>query len=86
MSCRIYLSSSVEACKADHDQPGDQHRFPELYEFPMQAGRMMNEGFVAYLRQSGLKVAEWPVEEGYASMMTAEQTMEGWIDSRSASL
>jgi Fe-S-cluster containining protein len=82
MACRIYLSSSVASCKREHDQPGDRKNIPELYEFPLIAGRMLNEGFVAYLRQVGLQTSELPIEQGYSSMVTMGQGMEEWISSR----
>ena len=47
---------------------------------------MMNEGFVAYLKQSGFEVSELSIEQGYAAMMDVGQTMEAWIDSRTATL
>lgn len=82
MACRIYLSSSVQSCKREHDQPGNRKSIPELYEFPLNAGRMLNEGFVAYLKQSGFQTSELPVEQGYSSMVTMGQTMEEWIEGR----
>jgi len=85
MACRIYLSSSVNSCKVEHDQPENNKRIPELYEFPLLAGRMLNEGFVAYLKLLGLRTSELPLEQGYASMVRLDQTMEGWIGGRRAS-
>jgi len=82
MACRIYLSSSVRSCKREHDQPGNQKNIPELYEFPLIAGRMLNEGFVACLKQLGLQTSELPMEQGYSSMVTFGQTMEDWLSSR----
>jgi len=80
MACRIYLSSSLRSCKREYDQPGNQKNIPELFEFPLLAGRMLNEGFVAYLKQSGLASSELPIEQGYSTMLTLGQTMEAWID------
>jgi len=79
MACRIYLSSSVITCRREHDEPGNQRLFPELFEFPLQAGRMLNEGFVAYLKQYGVVTAEMLLEQGYISMMTLGQTFESWL-------
>jgi Fe-S-cluster containining protein len=78
MACRIYLSSSVAACKSAHDNPGDD-KFPELFEFPITAGRMMNEGFSAYLKQRGFKVVELPMEQGYSGMITMNQSLDSWV-------
>lgn len=79
MACRIYISSSLASCKRDYDMPGNGKIKPELFEFPLLAGRMLNEGFVAYLKQVGIQSSELPVEQGYSSMMTMGQTMEDWI-------
>jgi Fe-S-cluster containining protein len=85
MACRIYLSSSVSSCKLEHDQPENGRSMPELFEFPLLAGRMLNEGFVACLKLLGLRTSELPLEQGYASVVRLDQTMEGWIGGRSAS-
>lgn len=85
MACRIYLSSSEAACRLDFQDPGDEKQFPGLFDFPLQAGRMLNEGFVAYLKQNGLQSTELPLEQGYASMMQADMTLEGWLSNRSNS-
>jgi hypothetical protein len=58
----------------------DSTRFPDLFEFPLRAGRMLNQGFVAYLKQSGLQTAELPLEQGYLHMEEHGQTLAGWID------
>ena len=79
MACRIYLSSSAAACRKEYDDPGNQERIPDLFEFPFHAGRMLNEGFVAYLKQIGMTSTEMPVEQGYSSLVTLEQTLETWI-------
>lgn len=82
MGCRIYLSSSVRACKRDYDNPTNDKVFPELFEFPLRSGRMLNQGFVAYLKQIGFQSSELPLEQGYSSLLTLGQTMEGWIEGR----
>lgn len=79
MGCRIYLSSSAPSCKIEFEQPENKKSNPELYEFPLIAGRMLNEGFVAYLKQVGLQSSELPLEQGYSSMITLGLTMESWI-------
>jgi Fe-S-cluster containining protein len=62
MSCRIYLSSSVSYCKREFEDEGNSKSKPELYEFPLNAGRMLNEGFVSGLKQMGLQSVELPLE------------------------
>ncbi len=82
MACRIYLSASVASCKKEHDQPSDTRNFPGLFDFPLRAGRMINEGFVAWLKQNGLQVSELPLEQGYSSMNTLGQTTREWLKAR----
>lgn len=82
MACRIYLSASESSCRKEHDQPSDRRNFPGLFEFPLQAGRMMNEGFVAWLKQAGLQESELPIEQGYSSMVTLGQRMNEWLQSK----
>ena len=79
MACRIYLSSSVESCKREHLLKSKGNQKPELFEFPLQAGRMLNEGFVAYLKQRGLPSAELPLEQSYSSVLTLGQDFSSWI-------
>ena len=82
MACRIYLSASISSCKQEYDHPGEKRSFPGLFDFPLRAGRMMNEGFVAWLKKAGLQVSELPIEQGYASMLTLGQGMKEWISSK----
>jgi Fe-S-cluster containining protein len=82
MACRIYLSASESSCKNEHDHPGEKRSFPGLFDFPLRAGRMMNEGFVAWLKQAGLQVSELPIEQGFSSMLTLGQGMKEWIKSK----
>ncbi len=79
MACRIYLSSSVNSCKKDFDNPGSDRYKPELYEFPLNAGRMLNEGFVSCLKQLGLLSVELPLEQAYASLVTLDQDFSSWV-------
>ena len=79
MACRIYLSSSVRSCIRAFEDPGSDRTKPELYEFPLNAGRMLNEGFVSCLKQLGLKSSELPLEQGYASLVTLDQDFQSWI-------
>ncbi|MDF1574908.1 MAG: YkgJ family cysteine cluster protein [Bacteroidales bacterium] len=85
MACRIYLSSSEKSCLRNYKNPDDEKSRPDLFEFPLLAGRMLNEGFVAYLKQVGLQSRELPLEQGYVSMESLGQTMEDWIKGSGAS-
>jgi Fe-S-cluster containining protein len=68
MACRIYLSSSVESCRHFFTHPDDQHSYPALLDFPLRAGRMLNEGVTAAFRQKGFPVAEIRIEEGLVNL------------------
>lgn len=63
MACRIYLSTNVNTCLKFFEQPDDKTNFPALLDFPMRAGRMMNEGFRAALKTKGRSVEEFRIEE-----------------------
>jgi Fe-S-cluster containining protein len=79
MACRIYLSASVDACRRHYGESGDGQTFPDLFEFPLRSGRMMNEGFIAWLRQNGMIVTEWPLEQGYEEIVRSGETPDRWI-------
>lgn len=63
MACRIYLSTDVSSCLKFFEHPDDKTNFPALLDFPMRAGRMMNEGFKAALKMKGRSVEEFRIEE-----------------------
>lgn len=64
MACRIYLSSSVASCIRFYSDPEDADNYPALMEFPLRAGRMMNQGFTAALKQHGHPSSVHRIEEG----------------------
>lgn len=64
MACRIYLSTNLQSCIDEFEHPDKTEGFPDLLEFPLRAGRMLNEGFVAGLKEGGLKAKELTVEAG----------------------
>ena len=76
MACRIYLSYDADSCEKEYRDPMNEEYIPALFEFPLRAGRMLNEGFVKFLRERGFQVSELPLEQGYASLVTLQQTME----------
>ena len=85
MACRIYVSSSAIACEKALEESHSGDTFPDLFEFPLRAGHMLNQGFVAYLKQTRFVVTEVPLNEGYLSMKTLGQNMDGWINGTTAS-
>ncbi|NQU55503.1 MAG: YkgJ family cysteine cluster protein, partial [Bacteroidetes bacterium] len=63
MACRIYLSSNVNSCIKFFNEPKDKSSFPALLEFPLRAGRMMNEGFKSALKTKGVVTEEFRIDE-----------------------
>jgi Fe-S-cluster containining protein len=63
IACRIYLSANLESCLKFYRNPEDENSVPALLQLPMRLGRMMNEGFKAALKTSGMKVEEFRIEE-----------------------
>jgi len=63
MACRIYLSTSVSSCLDFYKKPEDENNIPALLDFPMRAGRKMNEGFKAAIKTGGLNTVEFRIEE-----------------------
>jgi Fe-S-cluster containining protein len=64
MACRIYLSTKIESCLEFYHHPENELNYPALIEFPLRAGRMMNEGFRAALKEFGIETAEFRLEDG----------------------
>lgn len=81
VACRIYLSSSEASCLFDLEQPDNDTVFPSLYEMPLRAGRMLNEGFQARLREGRidkLQVFETTIEQGVLSAFEPEAAQK-WL-------
>ncbi len=64
LACRIYLSTKLESCLEFFKHPENDENYPALLDFPLRAGRMMNEGFGAALKSAGVETAEFRLEEG----------------------
>ena len=64
VACRIYLSTNLETCLSFYYHPEDESVYPALMDFPLRAGRMMNEGFKSALKEAGIESAEFRLEEG----------------------
>lgn len=64
MACRIYLSTKLDTCLEFYNNPENETNFPALIDFPLRAGRMLNEGFRAALKEYGIETAEFRLEEG----------------------
>jgi len=63
VACRIYLSTNVKTCLNFFNKAFDKSNYPALLNFPMRAGRMMNEGFKAALKMGGFDAQEFRIEE-----------------------
>jgi Fe-S-cluster containining protein len=64
MACRIYLSTKLKSCIDFYHHPENETEYPALIDFPLKAGRMMNEGFCTALKEIGLEIIEFKLEEG----------------------
>jgi Fe-S-cluster containining protein len=73
MACRIYLSKKIESCIEFYLHPENDENFPALIDFPLRAGRMMNEGFRAALKEFGIETAEFRLEEGLRIVLSNSQ-------------
>ncbi|WP_321290326.1 YkgJ family cysteine cluster protein [uncultured Sunxiuqinia sp.] len=69
MACRIYLSTNVISCIEFYQNPENENNYPALLNFPLMAGRMMNEGFIAALKENGIEIAEFRLEEGLKNVL-----------------
>ena len=84
MACRIYLSQSVQSCKDDLDHANDDSIFPQLFDMPLRAGRMMNEGFQARIRkgrEENLQAFENTIEEGLLSALPGK-SFDDWLSGK----
>lgn len=73
MACRIYLSTKLESCIEFFRNPENDKNFPALIDFPLRAGRMMNEGFRGALKEFGIETAEFRLEEGLRIVLRNSQ-------------
>lgn len=79
MACRIYLSSNVQSCIAKHHKPDDPKARPALFDFPLKAGRQLNEGFTSALREQGYSVEEHRIEHILLRLLTHPKTEKEWL-------
>lgn len=73
MACRIYLSTKLESCLEFYKHPENTENYPALLDFPLRAGRMMNEGFCAALKSARIDTAEFRLEEGLSIIYKTSQ-------------
>lgn len=77
MACRIYLSTKLETCLEFYHHPENELNYPALIELPLRAGRMMNEGFMAALKEHGIETAEFRLEQGLSIVLKNDQLSFG---------
>lgn len=73
MACRIYLSTKLETCMEFFHHPENEYNYPALIDFPLRAGRMMNEGFRAALKEYGIETTEFRLEDGLRIVLKNNQ-------------
>ncbi len=79
MACRCYLSSSVKTCREQYDDPSDRTKIAALYDFPLKAGRGMNEGIRSALMEAGLVPSEWLLETFMAGVFSDGKILDSWL-------
>ncbi len=77
--CRLHLSASKKSCKKDYENPADFSIYPDLFEFPLRAGRMINEGICRFLSEKGINSFEWMLESSLSLLANDEEIIEKWL-------
>jgi len=73
MACRIYLSTKLETCLEFYRHPENESNYPALIDLPLRAGRMLNEGFSAALKEYGIETSEFRIEDGLRIVLKNNQ-------------
>ncbi|GET32861.1 hypothetical protein PbJCM13498_17240 [Prolixibacter bellariivorans] len=79
MACRIYLSSNVDSCFQEFHHPEKPDIFPELFDFPLHAGRMLNGGLIHYLKEKGISIYENRLEKILRLLLTEPDKGTKWL-------
>jgi hypothetical protein len=79
MACRCYLSADVESCLALYHQPGNRQLMAALYDFPLRAGRSINEGIRAVLMQHRIITSEWLMEVLLTKTFAKPEIFHEWL-------
>jgi Fe-S-cluster containining protein len=82
MACRCYLSSEAGSCLAQYRQPESRDTMAALYNFPLKAGRSLNEGIRAVLIQHGLITSEWLMEVMISKTFEDDDLFEEWLSGK----
>ncbi len=79
MACRIYLSMSLPSCKANYDNPESEKIFAKLYDFPLHAGRMLNQGSSTFIRKKNIEMPALSLEAGMEYILNNGNAIELWL-------
>jgi len=79
MACRCYLSSDVDSCLTQYHQPVNRQIMAALYDFPLRAGRSINEGIRAVLMQNRIITTEWLLEVLITKSFTKPEIFDEWL-------
>lgn len=82
VACRSYLSKSFQSCLYEYKYPADPDHFPELYDFPLHAARMLNEGIAAYFREHHQDVFEMTLESALHVCLKYTDPYNAWLDGK----
>ena len=82
VACRIHLSSSVKSCISEFYDSENMKIYPALYDLPLRAGRMMNQGFADALQEKGLNIFEWTIESFIDLLMKDPSIAKGWLQGK----
>ncbi len=79
MACRTYLSSRVDGCIEEYHNPRDVEIYPDLYDFTIRAGRMINEGICNFLLENNIPSPEWPIESALLTAFEDNEAFDKWL-------
>jgi Fe-S-cluster containining protein len=82
MACRCYLSAEESSCLAQYRQPESKETMAALYDFPLQAGRSLNEGIRAVLMHHGLITSEWLLEVLTSKTCEDDDLLDEWLSGK----
>jgi Fe-S-cluster containining protein len=79
LACRTYISSGKEGCINEYKHPSDINIFPDLYEFPIYTGRMINQGICSYLAENQIFPTEWQIESMLLTAFKNKDAFDYWL-------
>jgi hypothetical protein len=70
---------SLKSCLKEYRHPEDKSSFPEIYDFPLHAGKMLNEGIAAWLREQNIPLKEIPLEYALTAVLDNPSFISDWL-------